>query len=49
MVSVDAWPRRRRKTSMETPLLKLDGVGVAELVDADPGAGGRAVFLPVRY
>src|SRR5271166_2688629 len=25
---------------------QFGGVGVAELVDADPGAGGGAVFLP---
>jgi hypothetical protein len=31
---------------MDTPLLKLvAGVRVAELVDADPGAGGGAVFI----
>jgi hypothetical protein len=31
---------------METPLLKLSGVSVAELVDADPDVGGGAVLLP---
>jgi len=32
---------------METPL-KLGGVGVAELVDADRGADGGAVLLGVQ-
>jgi hypothetical protein len=31
---------------METPLLELGGVGVPELVDADPGARGGTVLLP---
>jgi hypothetical protein len=48
VVSVLAWPRRRRTVSMDTPELKLGGVDVAQLVDADADAdpGRAAVALP---
>ena len=46
VVSVLAWPRRRRTASMDTPHFQLGGVGVAQLVDADVDPGRAAVALP---
>jgi hypothetical protein len=43
VVSVLAWPRRRRTASMDTPELKLlGGVGVTQLVDLQVGPGRAA-------